>query len=353
MTYITSYETWSSDDGSIVGVRSSQGKVKVSSSPVLDEIRGGRCIGYKGGRWVWHACVDCGRERWVMLKKSKPGSLRCLRCGTKRYAAAHPGVHAGVNHPMWGKRHSSESIEKMRQAHKGYRPTAEIKEKLRLANLGNKYALGRVQSAETRAKRSTSMLGLRHTPETITKMKLAHSARMPITDETREKLRISHTGYKHTLEQTQKIVVKTKGQKRSASVRKKISEVVKTTWSSYTEEEKVARLHPWRESLHLRPNGVEKVLLSLLVSLSSDWRYSGDNSLWVGTKNPDFWDGDHKLVELFGDFWHKGEDPQVKIDYFKRRGYSCLVIWESELADPVEVKSRVLEWSVSYGVHNG
>ena len=38
-----------------------------------------------------------------------------------------------------------------------------------------------------------------------------------------------------------------------------------------------------------------------------------------------------KLVELFGDYYHKGENPHDKIDYYKNIGYDCIVVWASEI----------------------
>ncbi len=53
----------------------------------LGETKLGRELGYKGtGRFMWHACVDCGKERWVRYKTGEPGSLRCQSCGGYRAA---------------------------------------------------------------------------------------------------------------------------------------------------------------------------------------------------------------------------------------------------------------------------
>ena len=30
---------------------------------------------------LWHACVDCGKERWVRLLRGVPVSDRCISCG--------------------------------------------------------------------------------------------------------------------------------------------------------------------------------------------------------------------------------------------------------------------------------
>lgn len=41
--------------------------------PLLGDIEYGRDIGhYKGHKFIWLACENCGRERWVLLKKGKP-----------------------------------------------------------------------------------------------------------------------------------------------------------------------------------------------------------------------------------------------------------------------------------------
>lgn len=43
--------------------------------------------------WIWHACVDCGKERWVFLLKGKPRCPRCRSCARKR--------RYGENSPNW------------------------------------------------------------------------------------------------------------------------------------------------------------------------------------------------------------------------------------------------------------
>lgn len=79
---------------------------------------------------------------------------------------------------------------------------------------------------------------------------------------------------------------------------------------------------------NITPNGLETSILKLL---PSGWRYVGDGTLIVGTKCPDFWDGGTRLIEAYGDYWHRGQDPQDRIDYFAERGYECMVIWEQEV----------------------
>jgi hypothetical protein len=82
-----------------------------------------------------------------------------------------------------------------------------------------------------------------------------------------------------------------------------------------------------------RPNKCELRLLEILRGLDSNWRYVGDGSLVIDGRCPDFWDGGNRLVELFGGFWHGDDDPQERVDFFARRGYDCVVVWDSELKD--------------------
>ncbi len=91
-----------------------------------------------------------------------------------------------------------------------------------------------------------------------------------------------------------------------------------------------------------KPNKLERRVLELL---PSSWRYVGDGTFKVGRKCPDFWDGGTKLLEVYGDYWHQGDNPQDRIDLFKRHGYDCLVIWEHEVNEsPMDVTSRVREF---------
>lgn len=54
--------------------------------PYIGEIRLGKSIDYSSNHeWIWIACIDCGKERWVKLTNSKPDSPRCNSCATKRH----------------------------------------------------------------------------------------------------------------------------------------------------------------------------------------------------------------------------------------------------------------------------
>ena len=55
--------------------------------PQLSEIVRGRDIGKTGSaawqKFIWHACVDCGKERWVCFVKGNPDNFKCHKCANK------------------------------------------------------------------------------------------------------------------------------------------------------------------------------------------------------------------------------------------------------------------------------
>ncbi len=54
--------------------------------PRLGEIKKGKEIGKvpSSCNYMWTACLDCGKERWVKLMNGKLKSLVCLRCASKK-----------------------------------------------------------------------------------------------------------------------------------------------------------------------------------------------------------------------------------------------------------------------------
>ena len=100
-----------------------------------------------------------------------------------------------------------------------------------------------------------------------------------------------------------------------------------------------------REARGQSPNGLEVRFLRD----NPEYDYVGDLSFFVGSKNPDFvLPSTNKCVDLFGDYWHEGEDPTERIRYFKERGYELTVIWEHELNDltDTEIANKVSRWLV-------
>jgi len=49
--------------------------------------------------YIWHACVDCGKERWQLLRNGKPQTERCASCAGK--IAAQKRNQSGERHWNW------------------------------------------------------------------------------------------------------------------------------------------------------------------------------------------------------------------------------------------------------------
>jgi len=99
-----------------------------------------------------------------------------------------------------------------------------------------------------------------------------------------------------------------------------------------------------RKTLHRRtPSGVESIFIRLLEDNDFKYRYIGNGEIVFGGKNPDFINinGQKKLIEIWGNHWHQGQNPQERIDYFKKFGFDTLVIWASELRYPEQVIDKI------------
>ena len=131
--------------------------------------------------------------------------------------------------------------------------------------------------------------------------------------------------------------VKMKGPK-SVEHRAKISTALKGRLLSPTHIANIMK------ALHVHPNKAEACLFKILQrAFPGEFAYTGDGSVIVGGKCPDFTNvsGKKQVVELFGDYWHRGENPQLRVDHFAKFGFHCVVVWEHELGDEREVVRKV------------
>lgn len=88
------------------------------------------------------------------------------------------------------------------------------------------------------------------------------------------------------------------------------------------------------KALEKRPTNPEKLFDEMT---PDSIRYVGNRAWWRllpngRYKNPDFKvTGQNKVIEIFGDYWHRNDDFQELIDLYKQIGLGCLIIWESEI----------------------
>ncbi len=247
--------------------------------------------------------------------------------------------------PMKGKKHSEESKIKMSEAHKGTFPSAEVRLKLSLARTGKR------QSAEAIQKRTETRNrnGFSHSEESKNKMSLAKKGKPghPVSEETKLKISIARKGTHLSEEQKRKLCGKTGvkspnyGKSMPLETKVKISESVK---KRYSDPEYIQRK---AVGMQISPNKPETKILKILDSLyPNEWKFTGDWSFTISGRNPDFvnCNGQKKIIELFGDYWHKGENPQDRADIFSPFGYETLVIWECELKNMGSVKRKIRDF---------
>lgn len=122
-----------------------------------------------------------------------------------------------------------------------------------------------------------------------------------------------------------------KGLLKSEECRKHNSEASKKKWQNleYREKQEIARKNYQQMNL---PNKPESFLLNLLNYLyPGEWEYTGNYSLVINGKNPDFANFQNKqIIEHFGTYWHKDDDPIKRMEIFAKEGWDTLVIWEDE-----------------------
>lgn len=73
------------------------------------------------------------------------------------------------------------------------------------------------------------------------------------------------------------------------------------------------------------------------------YKYVGNFQVNIGRRFPDFININSKkeVIELFGSYYHKIEEVQQTIDHYRQYGFSCTVIWEEELTDPIKVVNHI------------
>lgn len=240
------------------------------------------------------------------------------------------GHSSRINNPMSGKHPSEETRHKLRTAKIGW--ISPMK--------------GRKSSEETKRKLSEALKKRWENPEYRDFQSKVHKGRT-ISEEQRERISKANSGRVKSAETIRKISEGHKGKHLSKEHREKLSRIGKGRKFADTHRERISRAQSrnWKNGEFARkmgiawavkPNKPEAILLNLLNGLyPSQWKYTGDFSFTINGKCPDFvnCNGQKKIIELFGDYWHRGDNPKDRAELFRPFGYETLVIWERELSD--------------------
>ena len=145
--------------------------------------------------------------------------------------------------------------------------------------------------------------------------------KIPKTKEWRKNLSLSLLGKPHDDERKKRnmegLVNSRKQPKKMSSLEVKISEIFKFMFSPY-----------------------------------NVYKYVGDRKFFVKLQNgkykfPDFIDEfHHKIIEVFGRYWHRNDNSEEIIGQYKQVGWDCMVIWEDEI--DVNIRDKIMLFSFPY-----
>jgi very-short-patch-repair endonuclease len=188
-----------------------------------------------------------------------------------------------------------------------------------------------------------------------------------LSELTKNKISQSHKGKKLTEEHKHKIGQASKLLWKNPHYRKKMCEMSKSLWQKpnfIKNKSKKMKLH-WQNQTYkekvirsimvgnnIIPNKPEQKLISFFKKNNLPYKFVGDGKLIISGKCPDFvnCNGQKKIIELFGDYWHskqitgnkKNQEEFQRKALFKEFGFTTLIIWEHELRDITTLKSKIV-----------
>lgn len=85
-----------------------------------------------------------------------------------------------------------------------------------------------------------------------------------------------------------------------------------------------------------------------------EYKFVGDGTIFIDYKCPDFINinGQKKIIEMFGDYWHgeertgrtKVQEKNQRIKHFAKYGFKTLIVWESELKNILQLKEKLIKF---------
>ena len=293
--------------------------------PEVGQLVDGKEIGKRFAH-IWHACSNCGKERWVAvnnLKNSKTGGL-CFKC-TPKDEKVRKKFTDGLNRRYEDPKEREKTSDATR---------------LRWAS-----------DDEAREKHGDFLREMLKRPDV--KEKQSYHSRLfwddPIYGEERRKT---------NGDRFSGIV---KGLWENPEYREQMVEMQRNLWADSAYKDKQAKA--MREGAKARPTKPEASTIDILNSLyPNEWKYVGDGSIVIEGRNPDIINvnGRKAIIEVFGDYWHglknTKECPLLhemeRIDLYAKYGYKTLIIWEHELKDEGSAVKKIKEFCAIMGLHN-
>lgn len=240
---------------------------------------------------------------------------------------ADPNFNKYMRESLKGWHHSEESKRKMSESHKNI--SVETRQKMSDSHKG------KTLSKETKEKLRRAMIGRTFSSESIERMKRAQSGKI-ISNKEKQRLRELNVGRTHTKEAI-------------ANMTRARREMWKNPSDKFIKR--------YVEAHTLSPNKKENLLRQILDEhFPNEWKFVGDGQVWFDGRNPDFINinGQKKIIELFGTYWHRDRDnikitqtEEWRTNHFAKFGFDTLVIWEDELDNVDVVVGRISKFEKS------
>ncbi len=267
-------------------------------------------------------------------------------------------------HTPWHKgRHgcfTDESIRKMSESHKGKPVSWKVKQGHPAWNKGKH----RCYTEETLKRMSEANKGHvgywegKHLTDDTRKMlsNVLKAKGIRPSDEARQKSAELRKRNGLTEEHKRKLAMSAIGRKMSPSARVKMSQ--SHMGVPLSEAHKIALTTAvFKSCREKRPTKPEKLLGEIIETICpNQYKYTGNGEMRIGYLNPDYTNvnGQKKVIEAYGDYWHRGENPQVRIDIFRKYGFDCLIVWEYEIKkEPEKVTQKVLQFNEARKLEHG
>lgn len=125
-------------------------------------------------------------------------------------------------------------------------------------------------------------------------------------------------------------------------VTKKMRKAATKSW------QKAEFIRKQMKARNVKPNKIELIFNDLLQGIfPNEYKFVGDGEFILAGKCPDFINinGQKKIIELYGTYWHRGQIGQDRIDLFSQYGYKTLIVWENELKNENILKKKLLNFN--------
>lgn len=303
----------------------------------------------------------------------------CPKCNKSFGSPQALGSHIG----QWcGKEMSEETKQKRSEASKKNWENTEFKAKQKKARSTSKWKnshrkammknwqnpefVASATSEERNRKVSEGLKGHIITDATKNKISKSNTGKTA-SEETKQLLsKIGKEKFESmSVEEREKFTKSSLGISKPESTRAKIGKAQQDNWKGNDKRKlkasvvaKAQRNDPeyvskLMKSCQLKPNKPETLLYSIIQELTDDYALNVDGSVMIlGGKIPDFVNinGQKKVVELFGDYWHgsqvtgrnRSQEEKLRKGLFKKFGYSTLIIWELELQSIETLKRKLI-----------